>query len=150
MNVEDFQGELADVIRATTGLTNVAVVEDDGTYPKIPSLEASLKDIGLAIVVFQPTGADLIDAASTGHVYLSVAVKVAIEERVSFNRSADGTGVTCLEAMRRVLQQVLGSLGGPNPHSKVMLRNPFVNLNTEHGVQASGFEVVKKFLFSPA
>lgn len=150
MNVEDFQDDLATLVQATTGLTEVAVIKDDGTYPKIPALEASLKDIGLAIVVFQPTGAELIDQASTGNVYLSVAVKVAIEERVSFNRSADGTGVTCLEAMRRVLQQVLGGLGNSSPHSRVILRNPFVNLNTEHGVQASGFEVVKKFLFSPA
>lgn len=149
MSFSTFQADVAARLSSASWIGSIAVVQDDGTYPKSPALEASLRDVGIAITVMLPTGVEIVDTSSSGHAYVTASVKIAIDERVSFNRGASGTNKTASEVLELAIARMLGSLGGSNPNSRVLLHSPFQGFNGD-GVLTYGFEVSKKFSFQPA
>jgi hypothetical protein len=76
--IDTVQRVLAELIRALDGMDDVAVIEEDGTWPLIPERAEALRVDGNSVTVFpvQVGGAVVAD----GLVYLQSVVSVAVEE----------------------------------------------------------------------
>jgi hypothetical protein len=136
MNLGDIQTIEKKLIEAHPSFAAVGtvVIIDDGTYPKMPALEATLNDKGLAIVVWNLDSLGLIDSSKTGVSNQRIHCPVVIKENVKKNRGAGGTGITLFQALDYVFQAVSGypkaALSGPTivPHD-----TPFEYMGVENG-----------------
>src|SRR5689334_4496015 len=98
MNISDVQSYVAGLIAAhpkfvAAGITVNDIVIDDGSYPKIPGLEATLRTRGLAIIVWRIGSLGLIDTNRTGLSNGLLHVAVVIQENEAVNRATTITVV---------------------------------------------------------
>lgn len=137
MKIEDIQQYLVDRLSSFPALDGVPVLPEDGTFPKTPSREESLRSKGLLLIVWQIEPGGVIDTSATGAAVVEVYVPVIVEENVRVNRSDSGTGIVAERAMRHVISAVTGN---PNPREgsgrTFVLMDPwFRNMGCQGGVQ---------------
>lgn len=136
MNIEDIQPLVASWIAEIPELSGVTILEDDGTYPKMPPRESALRTKGLCVTVSQVQSEGTVDVSDSGVCSHTVWIGVAIEENVTINRNTGGT----LQPAEKILRLILDKVSGQPRNSTVPSRSilpaspPFNNLGLQGGV----------------
>lgn len=137
MNLWDIQPFMATKLRAETHFLNtVDVIEDDGTYPKVPQRQEILSRKGLILCVWRPDSEGIIDISRTGLMQHGIYVPVVIEENVKVNREGvGGTRIQALQALQYVLSCISGKRPAPTSNEIFLpLDQPFKNYGVVNGV----------------
>jgi hypothetical protein len=117
-------------------LAGVPIVTDDGTYPKLPAREEALQNHGACIIVWQPESDGMTDGGESLAVADRVYIPIIIEEAVTTNRTAGGTGITAPQLVEHVATAVLGHPSGGAPARAIVFGNPpWKNFGSESGIQ---------------
>jgi len=127
MNLEDFQGYLANLLAECRDFRQeglriydpenpqdgTGIFLDDGSFPKIPGIEAALRERGLIFAVSMPSLDDVEETSPNGLAKLRALVHVGIAENVKVNRGAKGTRIPLMKALRLVNEVVTGKPKSP-------------------------------------
>jgi hypothetical protein len=136
LNLWEIQPFVVGLLTGSDNLKKAVVLADDGTYPKTPDREKTLRETGLCLIVWQIESHGLDDFTFSGPAVHSVYVPVVIEENVMFNRSDKGTKIVAEQALQYVFEACVGRPKSPLPNrSLVPMDPPFKNFGTVNGIQ---------------
>lgn len=152
MKLEDVQQLFVAWLEAEPelGAAAVHVMASDGSYPALPEREAALagtlpgKAKGLVLIVFEPKASDTVDTTATGQAAFDILVHVLVEENVSLNRGAGGSGISAEKACRLTMSALCGKRTFTNRNDTVRLYSvPFRHFGTVDGLRgiAANFDL---------
>ena len=128
----------------------VAVLEDDGTYPKTPGREAALADKGLVLIVWQVDGETTTDSVFSGFSVGDLYVPVVVEENVKICRAVGGANLLAEKAVQHVIEACCGKPVSVPLHRRIhLLDQPFKNFGKVNGVQRIVVNLAMPFHVSP-
>jgi hypothetical protein len=152
LNIWELQPYVQGLIQAHAQFAAKSVVPilDDGTYPKIPGLEKTLRDKGLALIVWRIGSLGLLDTNKTGMSNELLHVAVVIQENESVNRKEGGTGILPEQAYQYVREAVSGKPANTPPGTPILPHEePFSNLGKVNGVLTIVVNFTKQHRITP-
>jgi len=154
MKISEVQGYVISLIEAHPSFAakSVKCIKDDGTYPKIPGLEKTLRDTGLALIVWRIDSLGLIASDKTGlsNEWLHIAVVIQENEAVNRNQKPSVTGILPEDALEYVKQAVQGKPKNTPPGTPIRpAENPFSNLGKVNGVLTIVANFMKEYRTAP-
>lgn len=151
MNLWEIQPFVAGRLTASSTLTGIDVLQDDGTYPKTPLREEKLQTKGLVLIVWEIDSEGLVDVAQTGFGVHDIYVPVVVEENVKVNRSDTGTKIPALKALQFTLTAVSGQRSSPaSRHVFLPMDPPFKNFGKVNGINRLVANFVLRTNITPA
>lgn len=136
MNLEELQPWVKALLAAHPALSIVAVLVDDGSYPKTPGRENALGTSGLCLIVWQIESDGLIDETQKGACIETLSLAIVIEENVKVCRGPTGLKMPAEKALRLVREALVGKRPDGEPGTVLRCADPpFKNFGNQNGVQ---------------
>ncbi|MBE7502734.1 MAG: hypothetical protein HS113_21110 [Verrucomicrobiales bacterium] len=132
MKISEVQPHVKTLLEAHPGLTDAAVVLDDGTGEANPARQILLRKAGVCLIVWRVEGGDVVDVSRTGALVERLLIFVFVEESVAVSRSEQGAGLKHEDATQYVMEALSGAVVGPD---RITLEDPpFINMGRVNGV----------------
>jgi hypothetical protein len=150
VNLGTIQGYVAGLIAAHPSLAGVPLIQDDGSFPKVPGREKALTTEGALIVVGRVDSRGVSQAAESGHARLEIYVPVMVEWNRSVSQNTTtGLNTSAADMAQYVIEATVGKPEGADERLRADEGEPFKNLENENGVHRMLVNLVMPKLITP-